>query len=281
MYRKSIYILTGLCLAGLFSSSVVEACRFWVAVGDNIQNSFISNQLIDQPNSLKNLGETHSDGWSVGFYDGADEIIIRGDEASSFNQEFDDAVRYSGVLQPDIVMAHLRRASSGCVDGVPNPHPFKIKYNNRNWLFGHNGGMRKQVLIDLIGEDFLEQFPPSVCTYDPPASWIDSELYFILVMKSIKEADDDVEAGILSTLRKLYSVLPKNRRYLNFFLSDGQSVWVFRKGNTLFYKFNPDTQLTVVASSVPEADPGEWMEFPEDTLAVIAPKSFPKFIQLQ
>ncbi len=260
---------------------VAEACRFWVAVGSDLDQRFITDQLIAQPNALKQLGDEYGDGWSIGFYDQGDEIIIRGDEAVNYNSEFDDAVRYASVLQPDIVMAHLRRASSGCVEGVPNPHPFKIKYNGKTWLFGHNGGMKKQILIDLIGTDFLTQFPPSVCTYDPPASWIDSELYFILIMKTIKEQDDNVEAGIAAALGKLHGVIDESRRYLNFFMSDGQTVWTYRKGNTLFYRFDPVSQMTVVSSTIPEEDAAGWTEFPEDTLAVIAPHQFPKFIRIE
>ena len=280
--KCKIYLMwAGILTVSLLYCSTASACRFWVAVGQNISNEFITDQLISQPKSLNNLGTTYPDGWSVGFYDQGDEIIIRGDEAANFNQEFSEAVRYAGVLGPDIVMAHLRRASSGCVAGVPNPHPFKIRYNGKTWLFGHNGGMKKQILIDLIGEDFLKQFPPSVCTYDPPDSWIDSELYFMLVMKSIKEEDDNVEAGILLALRKLYQVLEEDRRYLNFFLSNGQTVWTFRKGNTLFYQFDPEKKLTVISSTVPEADEQLWTEFPENMLAVVAPNAFPQFIQVQ
>lgn len=272
--KPSIFLLT---LAICLIPAAAGACRFWVAVGTSIDQDYIVEQLIDAEHSLKNLGDTYSDGWSVGFYDRGDEVVIRGDEAANFNDEYDEAVRYIAVLEPPIVMGHLRRASSGCVEGVPNPHPFRIKYNGRKWLFGHNGGMRKQILIDLIGEDFLRQHPPSVCNHNPPDSWIDSELYFLLIMKTIKEYDDDVEQGIRAALHKLYTAIAEEDRYLNFFMSDGQTVWVFRKGNSLHYRFDPQTQTTVVSSTVPDKEPGDWQEFPEDTLAVIRPHSFPHF----
>ncbi|MBZ0165965.1 MAG: class II glutamine amidotransferase, partial [Candidatus Omnitrophica bacterium] len=258
-----------------------QACRFWVAVGEDIDQQFIVSQLIDEKYSLKNLGGEYSDGWSVGFYDQGDEIVIRGDEASNFNQEFDDAVRYLAVLEPEIIMGHLRRASSGCVEGVPNPHPFRITYNGKKWLFGHNGGMRKQILIDLIGKDFLVKHPPAVCNQNPPESWIDSELYFMLIMKTVKEYDDDVVQGIRAALLKLYANIDEESRYLNFFMSDGETVWIFRKGNSLFYTFDPQAQMTVISSTVPEEDPDHWQEFPEDTLAVIRPGAFPQFTVLK
>ncbi len=265
----------------IFMPAAAGACRFWVAVGPQLEQEFIVDQLIHAENSLKNLGETYPDGWSVGFYDRGDEVVIRGDEAASFNEEFDDAVRYVAVLEPEIVMSHLRRASSGCVDGVPNPHPFRITYNGRKWLFGHNGGMRKQILVDLIGADFLRQHPPVVCNHNPPESWIDSELYFLLIMKTVKEYDDNVEKGIRAALHKLYGVIEEENRYLNFFMSDGETVWIFRKGNTLFYRFDPQSRTTVVSSTVPDKDPRGWEEFPEDTLAVIRPRTAPRFTAMK
>lgn len=266
-----------LVLVILMIPSTVGACRFWVAVGEDLSQEFVVEQLIQADNSLKKLGEKNPNGWSVGFYDQGDEIVIRGDEAASFNDEYDEAVRYVAVLEPDIVMAHLRKASSGCVEGVPNPHPFRITYNGRKWLFGHNGGMRKQTLIKIIGEEFLAKHPPVVCNHNPPDSWIDSELYFLLIMKTIKEYDDDVEVGIQAALRKLYAVIDEDRRYLNFFMSNGDTMWVFRKGNTLFYRFDPDKQTTVISSAVPDSHNDDWQEFPEDTLATIQPQSFPQF----
>ncbi|MGE0268261.1 MAG: class II glutamine amidotransferase [Candidatus Omnitrophota bacterium] len=273
--------LTALLSFIFFLSSPSEACRFWVVVGADIDHQYITNQLLREPNSLKRLGETYRDGWSVGFYDQGDEVVIRGQGAASVDQKFDDAVRYIAVLEPEIIMGHLRRASSGCVNGVSNPHPFRIKYNNKTWLFGHNGGIKKEILIDLIGSSFLNAHPPSVCNDQPPDSWIDSELYFMLIMKTIKEYDDVTEEGILAALNKLYRKIPEQDRYLNFFLSDGKTVWALRKGNTLFYRFDPRKKMTVITSSIPNQDQEDWVEFPEDTLAVIAPDQFPKFIRLK
>lgn len=265
----------------IFFSSSGEACRFWVVVGENIDHKYVTDQLIREPNSLKKLGETYRDGWSVGFYDQGDEVVIRGQGSSSDDHKFDDAVRYIAVLEPEIIMGHLRRASSGCVQGVSNPHPFRIKYNNKTWLFGHNGGIKKEILIDLIGSSFLKAHPPSVCNDHPPDSWIDSELYFMLIMKTIKEHDDVTEDGITAALNKLYGKIPEPDRYLNFFLSDGKTVWALRKGNTLFYRFDPHKKMTVIASSIPNQDHEDWVEFPEDTLAVIASDQFPTFIRLK
>lgn len=258
-----------------------DACRFWLAVGAGIDHRYIVDQLIHEPNSLKKLGETYKDGWSVGFYDHGDEIIIRGENSAHNTDDYDDAVRYIAVLEPEIIMGHLRRASSGCVEGVPNPHPFRVKYNDRTWLFGHNGGIDKSILTELIGPGFLKVHPPAVCNDNPPDSWIDSELFFLLIMKTIKEHDDEIETGITSALKKLYAAIPGKDRYLNFFLSDGKTMWVFRKGNPLYYRFDPNRKMTVIASSIPNKTQEDWIEFPEDTLAVIAPERFPQFIRLE
>ena len=264
---RTVFLFLGLFL--LFPS-LAQACRFWVAVGHQVPRDYIIRQLISEEHALKHLGKTYPDGWSVGYYDKGDDIVIRGAKAADYNEEFDDAVRYVANFQPQITMAHLRRASSGCVKGVPDPHPFRITYNGINWLFGHNGGINKKVLMDLIGKPYLKEHPPAVCTENPPDSWIDSELFFIFLMKTVQEHNDHVEEGLLAALRKLYRAVPQKDRYLNFFLTDGTRVWAFRKGNTLFYQTDKKNHVTTVASTVPEEKDGTWQEFPEDTLAVLS-----------
>lgn len=253
------------------------ACRFWAGVGTDVSHNAV-DELIRQPHSLKVLGEEYRDGWSVGYYQDQKPIVWRGALASNIDDQFDKAVASASLQSSRIVFSHLRRASSGCVTDVPNPHPFKIVKNGKTWLFGHNGGMKKQILIDLIGDDYLTENPPVVCTDDPPDTWIDSELFFIYLMKSIEEHEWSVERGIERGLLGLYQVIPEEGRYLNFFLTDGATVWAFRKGTSLFYRYDTDLKQSFISSTIPQAEQGGWREFPENEIAILKPNEKMKFI---
>lgn len=253
------------------------ACRFWAGIGANVSRVIV-DQLILQPNSLKTLGEEYQDGWSVGYYKDQQPVVLRGALASNIDDQFDDAVVSASFQTANIIFAHLRRASSGCVKDVPNPHPFKIVKNGAIWLFGHNGGMKKQILIDLIGDDYLAGNPPVVCTDDPPDTWIDSELFFIYLMKSIEDHNWNVERGIEHGLWGLYQVIPEKNRYLNFFLTDGKTIWAFRKGTSLFYRYDADLNQSFISSTIPQSEQGYWIEFPEGKIAILKPNEEIQFI---
>ncbi|MFT5206772.1 MAG: putative glutamine amidotransferase [Candidatus Omnitrophota bacterium] len=247
----------------------VFACRFWCAVGEDTPKALVAKQLIEDSDSLKELGATYEDGWSVGYYADGKAVITRSSGSSKEEDDFDKAVHANSAHSANIQFSHLRRASSGCVEGVPNPHPFERQFADKHWIFGHNGGMKKQILIDLIQEDFLSSNSPNTCTDNAPQSWIDSELYFIFLLKHIEANDMQVEIGLTKALAALYQVIPNKKRKLNFFLSDGNSLWVFRKGNTLFY--HEDNSTTIVASSIPDPSTKDWSVFPEDKLARLTP----------
>jgi len=139
----------------LFISVPSWACRFWVAVGQKVPTKMIVDDLLEEPYSLYKLADEYPDGWSIGYYNHDEEIFVRGSEAANYDQSFVDAVRFVAGKEPQIVLSHLRRASSGCVGDVPNPHPFKRVVNGQTWVFGHNGGMKKEILIDLLVQRIL------------------------------------------------------------------------------------------------------------------------------
>jgi len=188
--RKVLPILILSCL--LFFTSSGEACRFWVANAENISPALVTDHLLDFPQSLKMLGNEYSDGWSVSFYVGTTAIVARSEKPSHLDQKYDEAIQMVTNSKANTVIGHLRRASSGCIDGVPNPHPFQKFQGVKNWLFGHNGGIDKELLMELIGEEYLNANPPATCMDNPPDSWVDSELYFIYLLKHLDHSTHTV-----------------------------------------------------------------------------------------
>jgi predicted glutamine amidotransferase len=256
------------------------ACRLYVAIGEQLTDEQIGHDLIRAPYSVRNLGHQYDDGWSISLYKDGKGAVFRGHTAANLDAEFPEVVRRVTDVKPNLVMAHLRKASSGCLEGVPNPHPFKHSLKNKEFLFAHNGGMPKKLLMELIGADYLADHLPKACTYDPPHSWIDSELYFIYLLKKIDENKGDVYLGLREGLRTLYQNLPKDRRYLNFLLTDGQRVWAFRKGHDLYYRYDELSRVTTVTSTVPSGDETGWLEFPEDAVGFIFPNQDVRFLHI-
>ena len=78
----------------------------------------------------------YSDGWGVGYYEGADVRLIKEAEAAADS----DWVRFvrNHHLHSHIVMAHLRRATIG-ERAYRNTQPFMRELAGRMHLFAHNG----------------------------------------------------------------------------------------------------------------------------------------------
>jgi predicted glutamine amidotransferase len=135
------------------------------------------------------------------------------------------------------------------------------------WLFGHNGGIDKNGLKNLIDQHY-----PNYLTTDPPkvganfAEWVDSELFFIFLLKSM-EREGSVWNGVQWAINEIvnsemwYSAL-------NFFLTDGETLWglCFYKNSqdsdyyTLHCWFPECSWCGAIASSVPEPSSTEWFE---------------------
>ena len=277
IYKQRIGVFTivlFLSIIWVISFPVISSaeCRFWAAISDEIPTEVIKDHLLKLPNSLKALALSNPDGWGIGYYDNAKARLLKGDIPADEDQLFEKSVLKVSSLRPKVAVAHIRRATSGCRD-VANPHPFKRYKNGKYWLFGHNGTISKKILIDLIGQEYLDKNSPNVCIYDAPNSWVDSELYFIFLLKCIEENQWNVESGIREGILELKSMMPGSNRGLNFFLTDGDILWSFRRGNSLYYYDHPDLRYSLVASMFPGNYQEEWIEVSENSLVVMKPGS--------
>ncbi|HEY2838049.1 MAG TPA: class II glutamine amidotransferase [Pirellulales bacterium] len=76
-------------------------------------------------------GETHGDGWGIGYYEQGAPRVFRSPNAARESPEFEVAARRAAS---PIVLAHVRQASVGS-RLTENAHPF----GHGRWLFMHNG----------------------------------------------------------------------------------------------------------------------------------------------
>lgn len=166
------------------------------------------------------------------------------------------------VNDPSVmVMSHTRWGTGG--DGN---HPFLFNFDGRTYAFMHNGGILDNVkdalwneLYNLYGNGngqwFWEHPPnwlPNPLQWADPDNFIDSELLFHWIMKHIIQSNGSEFSGIQSALTgsarindtppyiamSLYNAFFVNfaNNKINFVLSDGDSLYVFRNtpinGNT-------------------------------------------------
>jgi len=254
-------------------------CRFWSIVTDRVPAEVVEGHLVTLPASLKNLGQQNDNGWGIAWYPeaGGGAEVRRGAPPAAEDPDFDAAAAEVGEARPAIAVSHVRNCSSGLCD-IPDPHPFERLVDGDHWLMGHNGGISKQLLRDLVGDEYLEQNPPTVGeSFD---EWIDSELYFLLLLKTIEEHAGAVEPAIEEALQAMHAAGP-GLNGLNFFLTDGETLWAYREDNTLdFFYDDVGAPCSAVASQHPTDAAGWWEPVEEFDLVVLRRDGPPEFIPI-
>ncbi|UCE66254.1 MAG: class II glutamine amidotransferase [Candidatus Zixiibacteriota bacterium] len=244
-------------------------CRMWGAVSNDFEDSLIIKNLVTYPNSLKNLSQwANTDGWGIGYYPAfGDSLIIERSKLQAFyDPVFDSTVSGIDISVPKIILAHIRNCSSGCCchncETITNPHPFWRYKNGRYWSFAHNGHLDKAVLLGLIGEDYLTRNPPTgsgipECDPSDTSLIVDSELYFLFLLMNIEANNWNVTDGIIEALSELIVINP--HAYMNFILSDGENLWGFCAGFSLYYIDDSFGGYRAVASVYPSSLQGNWI----------------------
>ena len=242
----------------------------------------IQAQLLTDPNSLKNLSQANPNGWSVGYYtDGSSAPIVnRGEDSAYIDPLFDKAVSAAADITPPIVVSHVRNCSSGLC-GIPNPHPFERTINGKLWLMGHNGTIDKSVLLSLIRPDFLTANPPVYGTVQ--SQWIDSELYFIFMQQTLMDDNYNVKPALGHVIQSLRDKIPGTGELLNFFLTDGTTLWGYRQGESLYYSSNSyhdnttntNIAYSVLASQYTASSQGSWITMSDGQLVTLSKNAAP------
>ena len=263
-------------------------CRLWGAISETaIPSDVISEHLVTAPDSLRNLTRsTNEEGWGMGYYTtlGSVPALERGPVQAFNDPNFNAAADALASANPKIAMAHIRNCTSGCCDKtsqtIDDPHPFQREKDGKTWLFQHNGSVSKTVLSNLIGEEYLAANPPNGSGIPDcnPSDWdlvVDSELYFILLLKNIEENGGSAEQGIIRTVSDLIAA---GQNTMNFIMTDGHTMWSFRRGHDLCYLYDADLGYTAIASQHPSATQENWQIVEDNTLVVSKPGDAPVLI---
>jgi hypothetical protein len=254
-------------------------CRMWAAISDHFEDSLIIKNLVAYPHSLKNLSEFWNvDGWGIAYYpDTGNSLVVERSALKAFHDEvFDSTVTGVDISVPRILLAHIRNCSSGCCchdcETIPNPHPFWRYKNGKYWSFVHNGNINKSLLTNLIGDDYLIQNPPTgsaipECDPSDTSLIVDSELYFLYLLMHIEENNWNAVDGILEALTEFVLINPYQN--MNFILSDGERLYGFCKGLSLYYIDDALSDYRAIASEYPESSQGNWIKLDNYEFAFI------------
>ena len=132
--------------------------------------------------------------------------------------------------EASIILGHDR---NGC--GCNGNHPFWLELNGKYYTFEHNGYVGS--LIQTFYDRIEELHPGWFSTYesnwegDPNSidDWIDTELYFHYILANIEAAGDDVIQGIYNALIYPPVNIIGNYCTANFILSDGITIYAYRR----------------------------------------------------
>lgn len=161
----------------------------------------------------------HKDGWGLAcFQNGALKLHMRDAGCAA------DASKYYGTAwkiaklnmerapgQSLIVMGHLRRASSQGLVAQKFSHPFIEERNGVTWAFQHNGS-----LVNAPGD----------------SGKIDSQILFEVILSSLDGRTHKDVAKATAAAREVAIEKYGGFTSLNFMLSDGQALHVYRDFQT-------------------------------------------------
>jgi len=173
----------------------------------------IANKPVDLEFSLTRFREKakyNPDGWGIGWYEGGEARIFKqGVSALSPESRFQELSR---SVRSKIIICHVRKGTHG-MPAERNSHPFR----HGCWIFAHNGCVDRDSLLSRLEERYIREI----------SGGTDSEVYFYWLLQCI---DRDGIRGMEEAVR----VARRGSGGLNFLLSDGRKLYVFRHGFFLY-----------------------------------------------
>jgi predicted glutamine amidotransferase len=219
--------------------------------------------------------DRNPNGWAIGHYLRNSYFpslifpyVERGGPRAVDDPDYPVAIRQIEQIEQSSLIAHVRLGTSGPDGRYPDPHPFTAP----GWMFAHNGTIPAGILLDLIGDPYLETHPVD---YEP---YLDSELYFKLIMKNIEESPhEEIEEILKRTLIRLNDALTQAGypSKLTFILSDGTKMWACRYADvnpgyyTLFYSSTGGNNNWIVCSET--IVDNDWTPIPMFTIITFRP----------
>lgn len=268
-----------------------HACRLWGMIGTAPDDAVLDDQLVSGTHSLMTLASSNRDGWGVAYWAtglsgidlGRPQVLRGGPPANDPNDpRYRLAAAEIGQQDAHCAVVHVRAASSGHAN-APDPHPFV----RGNLCLAHNGSAviaTMQALLEEGTPGYLEKHPPD---YDTP--YVDSELYFLYVLKRLELGDPSGEGprpacvshAIRDAALRMYDAGAATTS-INCVVASDDTLYALRFDTSdqtrykLRYKKIPGAW--VVASEPVGTDTTGWSSVPPKSLAIFTPLDPPRIL---
>jgi predicted glutamine amidotransferase len=153
--------------------------------------------------------ENNPHGWGIAYYHNDKAIVKKAPEKAKISKTFFSTIENA---KSNVIIAHMRLATTGdCCE--ENCHPFSGKLFERDWIFAHNGTMRR-----------IPHHPLS-------SGQTDSEQVFHLLLDQLEAYQRSgnthgMFSGIQQGIKTAFDICGKVNT-LNFLLSDGSLLYAF------------------------------------------------------
>ena len=221
-------------------------CRLFGMISCNPQK--IEGWIYEAENSIIKQSRINPDGWGIG-YTYHDRMLIEKDINPAYKDK--KFKSFFKELQLNIVILNIRKASVGSIS-LENTQPFK----EGKWVFTHNGTITAHTKIEpLIDMNNVK-------------GETDSEKYFYLLLKYIKEKDDVVQ-GVDETVDKIFEL--GDYTSLNFLATNGEKMYALceHKNNGRYYvlRYLNKSDFVIIASEPLTKD--DWKPLQNHELMVV------------
>jgi predicted glutamine amidotransferase len=184
-------------------------CRIFAMAADQDLPPVIKSRLLRE--FFQSSAETYSGGWGIGYFTDQGPMVMKEPIKATDSFALPGAIRRS---EPGFVMAHVRNPTSGD-RSLLNTHPFQ----KNGWLFSHNGTLGDPLSLKA---GLLERYS------DTLMGDTDSEIMFHFLLQRIEQGGQ-AEQAVLSAVRDLCREQCEGTTSLNFALTDGTVLFVYRK----------------------------------------------------
>jgi predicted glutamine amidotransferase len=176
--------------------------------------------LREAPRSLGFLSKEHPDGWGIAVHQEASGWAIKKQPVSAFaDPHFGEA---AGESRGTTLLAHVRRRTVGPVS-LDNTHPFQ----RGRWVFAHNGTIEDVPRVRAA---------VSSVRLAEVRGTTDSEVFFAYLLTELDKLGEMpgeplIDTCISTSVARMAS--DPSSGAVNFLLSDGDTLFAFRRGRTL------------------------------------------------
>lgn len=232
--------------------------------------------------NTSNENDPNNQAW---YLTGTNTYYNHTDPTDSNNDQFDlgEAKILNDGTAAALVLGHARQGTGG----VGN-HPFRFDYNGKTYSFIHNG-FTKTENYDYLNSSLINYLNSISWSYDsnwnPSGTvyndWVDSEVLFHYIMAHIIAVEGDTYKGLYEALNDtLFNISNQIQdpttfhHIVNFALSDGESIYLFRNFSDADHKLSINTNLFNggLAFRTGGASQDSWgTELPINNLIVLSP----------